>query len=64
MRHLAQQVFPENPKFLQESFNDATAEAHGYLMLDLKQFTSDEYRVKTKVFPDDSFTVVYVPKQK
>lgn len=64
IRHLAQQVCPENPKFLQESFNDATSVAHGYLMLDLKQSTSDEQRVRTNVFPDDSFTVVYVPKQK
>lgn len=64
IRHLAQQVCPENPKFLQESFNDATSSAHGYLLLDLKQSTPNEYRFQTNIFPSDNFTFVYVQKYK
>lgn len=64
IRHLAQQVCPENPKCLQESFNDATSSAHGYLLLDLKQSTPNEYRFQSNIFPSDKFTVVYVQKYK
>lgn len=61
--HLARQVSPEDPKFLQEAYNDATSEPHGYLMLDLKQSTPDEIRFRTKIFPCDEGIIVYVPKK-
>lgn len=63
IRHLARQVFPENSKFVEEAYNDATSEAHGYLMIDLKQNTNDICRFKTKLFPFDVNCVVYVPKK-
>ncbi|XP_071631700.1 uncharacterized protein [Temnothorax longispinosus] len=44
IRHLARQVFPNDPKFLEEAYYDATSRPHGYLLLDLKQSTPDEYR--------------------
>ena len=62
IQHLSRQVYPENPKFLQESYINATSEPHGYLLLDLKQSTPDEFRVRTKIFPDDKFNYVYVPR--
>lgn len=64
IKHLAQQVCPENVKFLQEAYTDATSCPHGYLFLDLKQKTPDELRFKTNVFPSDKVNVVYVPKMK
>lgn len=64
IRHLAQQVYPENSKFIQEAYNDATTKAHGYLLLDMKQSTPDEYRFRTAIFPDDPHNYVYVPKNK
>lgn len=53
IRHLARQVYPENPLFLQEAYLDATSRAHGYLVLDLKQSTAEEFRVRTNIFPED-----------
>jgi len=36
IRHLARQVYPDYPKFLEEAYYDATSRPHGYLLLDLK----------------------------
>lgn len=64
IQHLARQVYPENPKFLSEAYHDATSQPHGYLLLDLKQSTPDEYRCRTTIFPDDQQIQVYVPKNR
>ena len=66
IRHLARQVYPENPLFLQEAYLDATSRPHGYLVLDLKQTTSEDLRVRTNIFPADEYSalppIFYVPK--
>lgn len=64
IRHLAQQIYPENTLFVRDAYRDATARSHGYLLIDLKQSTPDEYRFRTNIFPDDSPSVAYVPKKK
>lgn len=64
IQHLARQVYPEDPRFLTESYHDATAQPHGYLLLDLKQSTPDMCRCRTNIFPDDPQMHVYVPKNK
>lgn len=61
IRHLARQVYPDDPKFLQEAYYDATSRPHGYLLLDLKQSTPDEYRFRTCIFPNDPRHYAYVP---
>lgn len=61
IKHLARQVYPEQPKFIEESYADATKTPHGYLLLDLKQSTPDQMRVRTCVFPDDTHHYVYEP---
>ena len=63
IHHLARQLFPEKPKFVQEAFTDATLIPHGYLLIDLKQSTPDNVRLRSLLFPDDSATVVYQPKR-
>ena len=60
--HMGRQVYPENSKFLQEAYFDATSQPHGYLLLDLKQDTPEFCRVRTNIFPDDVINYVYVPK--
>lgn len=60
--HLSRQVAPQNPKFVQEAFEDATKEAHGYLLFDFKQSTPDLLRLRTSIFPDDAESIVYIPK--
>ncbi len=59
---LARQVYPQDPKFLLEAYQDATKGPHSYLFLDLAQETLDEYRVRACIFPDDEKNYVYVPK--
>lgn len=63
IRHLARQVYPADPKFLEEAYFDATSQPHGYLLLDLKQSTPDKYRFRTNIFPDDALHYVYVPRR-
>ena len=62
IQHLARQVYPEDPRFLQEAYIDATRSPHSYLFLDLSQDTSDEFRVRGCIFPTDAVNYVYVPK--
>lgn len=63
IRHLARQVYPDDPKFLEEAYYDATSRPHGYLLLDLKQSTPDEYRFRTCIFPDDTLHYAYMPRR-
>lgn len=63
IRHLARQVYPDDAKFLEEAYYDATSRPHGYLLLDLKQSTPDEYRFRTCIFPNDPRHYVYVPRR-
>ncbi len=60
IRTLSCQMYPENTKFLVDSYEDATCHPYGYLMLDLRQETLDKLRVKTHVFPGEN-CVLYVP---
>jgi hypothetical protein len=62
INYFARQVFPENPKFVQEAFVDATSEPHSYLLFDMKQNTPEAFRIRAKIFPDES-QFVYVPKK-
>lgn len=64
VQHLGRQVCPENPKFLQEVYLDATSQPFGYLLLDLKQTTPENCRYRTNIFPDDAAQYVYVPVNK
>jgi tRNA U34 5-methylaminomethyl-2-thiouridine-forming methyltransferase MnmC len=60
--YLARQVFPENQKYLEEAFRDATSKPHGYLILDLTQETDDDYRLRTNILPTDKpCNVFYIP---
>ena len=61
---LSRQVSPDNTRYIQEAYKDATDRAYGYLLFDLKQTTPDLYRYRTNIFPDDSpSNIVYVPKK-
>lgn len=61
--YLARQIYPENPKFLQEIYYDATKHSFSYLFIDLKQNTPDELRFRASIFPDDERQYAYVPKK-
>ncbi len=61
INHIAKQMYPGHTTFVRESFEDATREPHGYLLIDLKQTTPDHLRLRTKVVPGD-IQIVYMRK--
>ena len=63
IHHLANQVCPDNPRFLRDAYSDATSQPHGYLLLDLKQDTPEEYRFRSNIFPSDEYNHFYVPRK-
>ena len=62
MTTLAKQMYPGRVKFVQEAFADAASTPYGYLLIDLKQNTPDDMRLRTSILPDDAHQWVYVPK--
>lgn len=61
---MAYQSFVKNPKFLIESFIDATKNAYCYLMMDFTQKTPSWRRLRSKIFPielDDEAPILYLP---
>lgn len=61
VNHLARQMYPGNARFLQEAYADACSKPYGYLLLDLKQETPEQFRLRTNVFPDQ-LQCAYVKK--
>ena len=47
--HLARQVYPNHWQLFLDAYQSATKEPYGYLLVDLKQDTADDARLKTKV---------------
>ena len=60
--HLAKHMYPGRVKFVQEAFKDATSVPYGYLLVDLKQYTPEDMRMRTTILPDGTVQYVYVPK--
>ena len=64
LRTLAQQAFSGRVPFVWESFQDATSQPFGYLMMDLHPRTPDIQRLRTRIFPEShSYPIVYVDKK-
>ena len=58
--HLAKQMYPGKVKLVQESFKNATKVPYGYLVIDLKQETPEQLRLRSSIFPDDGVQYVYI----
>lgn len=58
---LARQMYPNNSKFLIESFNDVSKNPHGYLLIDLKQTTDHRNRIQSNILPTQK-RIIYVSK--
>lgn len=54
IRHLATQMYPGKTKFLVDSFEDATRNPFGYLLLDFRNTTSEQIRVRTGILTGDT----------
>lgn len=63
VRNLATQIFPgaKAHRFFMEAYEDATSEPFGYLLIDMHPCTSNAFRLKTHIYPDDEACVVYMP---
>lgn len=61
--NLSKQMFPENSRYLIDSFNDATARPYGYLVIDNSATTHPDMRLVSNIFKDEGPTVVYVPRK-
>ena len=53
VRYLARQVYPGNSDFLIKAYEDATRDPFTYLLLDFKNTTPDNLRVRTGVLPGE-----------
>ena len=63
-RTLAQQGFARHVPYVWESFQDATSQPYGYLMLDLHPRTPAILRLRSNILPvSQSLPVVYVNKK-
>jgi hypothetical protein len=51
---LARQMYPGNSEYFMNYFDMATQKPYGYLLVDLKQNTPDNFRLRPNVFQDDS----------
>ena len=60
IRNLSIQMFPNQPKYLIDAFEDATKSPYTYLVIDLHPTTEEDYRVRTNIFPSDSIRF-YLP---
>lgn len=56
---LAQQLSPNNSKFIVESYNDATKNPFSYLLFDMTQSQDDCLRIRTSIFPTDDCVIIY-----
>ena len=59
--HLAKQMYPRNVHFMQEAYKLATAEPFSYLLVDLKQDTPENLRLRADIFQPTQ--TVYVPRK-
>lgn len=60
IQHLARQMYPGKVRFLIDVFKNATFEPFGYLAVDLKPDTPDEFRLRTQIFPGEGNFVYLV----
>jgi hypothetical protein len=58
---LNKQIYLGKTVYVQKSFKDARANPHDYMLVDIKQETLDNLRLRSMIFPDYT-QVVYVPE--
>lgn len=57
---LGKQMYPGRVKYFQEAYTDATKGKYGYLFIDLKPDTPENFRLRTNIPGETQFT--YIPK--
>jgi hypothetical protein len=60
---LARQMYRGKSNTLIEAYEDCVSRPHGYILIDFKQGTPDQLRMKTNILPDDPQPcIVYIPR--
>lgn len=62
VRTLASQTMPTEMAFFMASYDLATSQNYGYLVVDLSSNTDKKLKLKSNIFPDD-LTILYQPKK-
>lgn len=63
VRNLAAQLFPKAVNFFMEAYRDATREQFTYLLIDMHPSTGEHLRLRTHIYPDDAYCIVYTAKE-
>jgi hypothetical protein len=59
--HLAKQMYPGDVGFLKDAYTQATRDAYGYLLIDLRQTSPEAIRLRTGILPHET-SVAFIPK--
>jgi hypothetical protein len=59
---LAKQFNPNNSNFIVQSYEEATKSPYDYLLLDFRPDTAQNLRVRSKIFPHQFPTTVFLPR--
>lgn len=62
IRNLGTQLFPNRRTFFLESYDFATENPYGYLLLDIHPSADPHLKLRTNIFPDDVEKIVFIPK--
>ena len=61
IKTLGQQMYPHSKHFLPWAYNDAVNnEEYSHLVLDLKPYTDNSLRVRSKIF--EQYPIIYIPR--
>ena len=55
------QAYPGKTKYFKDAYEKATSQPYGYLVSDMTVTCPNEYRLRTKIFPNED-THVFVPQ--
>jgi hypothetical protein len=61
VRNIASQLFPGQARYFMEAYEDATKERFTYILIDMHPNTADGHRLKTHIYPEEGYTIAYIP---
>ena len=59
----ARRVMPDKIKYFFSCYKKAVAMLYGYLFVDLHPHSDEKYELRTRIFPNETPTIVYVYKK-
>jgi hypothetical protein len=61
IKALAKQIYPNASGYFMSAYEQSTSAPHGYLIVDLKQDTPDDLRLKTRIIPSEESQNCFEP---